>query len=161
MVASEPAPRTVVRIVLIVVAVVLTLYVIYLLRRPISWLVIATFLAVALAGPVNFLSRWMRRSFAIAVTYTLLILSPVLLGLLVIPPIVEEAAGLADRAPQYVADARSYVQDNETLRRPGAGLRTSWNACRSRRASCRRGSATPRRRWGTSGWGSSTRSSPR
>jgi predicted PurR-regulated permease PerM len=117
MAASEPAPRTVLRIVLIVVAVVLTLYVIYLLRRPITWLVIATFLAIAMAGPVNVLSRWMRRSFAIAITYTLLILSPVLLGLLVVPPIVEEAAGLADRAPQYVADAREYVQDNPTRRR--------------------------------------------
>jgi predicted PurR-regulated permease PerM len=117
MAASEPAPRTVLRIVLIVVAVVLTLYVIYLLRRPITWLVIATFLAVALAGPVNFLSRWMRRGFAIAITYAMVLLSPVLLGLLIVPPIVEEAVGLADNAPRYVADAREYVQDNPTLRR--------------------------------------------
>ncbi len=117
MAASEPAPRTVVRIVLIVVAVVLMLYVIYLLRRPITWLIIATFLAVAMAGPVNFLSQWMRRGLAIAITYTLLILSPVLMGLLIVPPIVEEGANLADNAPRYVADAREYAQDNSTLRR--------------------------------------------
>jgi predicted PurR-regulated permease PerM len=91
--------------------------VLYLLRRPITWLVIAAFLAVALAGPVNLLSRRMRRGFAIAITYTILILSPVLLGLLIVPPIVEEGTGLADRAPQYVADAREYVQENPTLRR--------------------------------------------
>jgi predicted PurR-regulated permease PerM len=117
MAASEPAPRTILRIVLIIVGVALALYVLYLLRRPITWLVIATFLAVALAGPVNFLARRMRRGFAIAITYALLILSPVLLGLLIVPPIVEEGTQLADRAPQYVADARSYVQDNPTLRR--------------------------------------------
>jgi predicted PurR-regulated permease PerM len=117
MASHEPAPRTIVRIVLIVVAVALALYLLYLLRRPITWLVIALFLAVALAGPVNFLARRMRRGFAIAITYALLILSPVLLGLLIVPPIVTEAAGLADSAPQYVADARSYVQDNPTLRR--------------------------------------------
>ena len=33
--------------------VVLALYLIYLLRKPIGWLLIATFLAIALSGPVN------------------------------------------------------------------------------------------------------------
>ena len=36
--------------VLVVVAVVLTLYVIYLLRRPLSWLVIAAFIAIAVSA---------------------------------------------------------------------------------------------------------------
>ena len=40
----------VVRTVLIVVGVFLSLYLIYLLRKPIGWLLIATFLAVALQG---------------------------------------------------------------------------------------------------------------
>ncbi len=35
---------------------------IYLLRKPLSWVFIAGFLAIALTGPVNFLSRWMPRS---------------------------------------------------------------------------------------------------
>ena len=51
------------------VAVVLVLYVLYLLRKPLSWLVIAAFIAVAVSGPVNVLSRHMRRGFAIAVVY--------------------------------------------------------------------------------------------
>ena len=42
--------------VLIVVCVVLTLYLIYLLRRPLTWIFIAGFLAIALSGPVNFLA---------------------------------------------------------------------------------------------------------
>ena len=35
------------------VLVVLALYLIYLLRKPIGWLLIATFLAIALSAPVN------------------------------------------------------------------------------------------------------------
>ena len=57
MVETGSPVRAVVRNVLVVVCVVLVLYVIYLLRKPISWLVIAAFLAIALAGPVNFFQR--------------------------------------------------------------------------------------------------------
>ena len=46
---DSPA-RAIARNVLVVVGVFLVLYVIYLLRQPISWLIIAAFLAVALAG---------------------------------------------------------------------------------------------------------------
>ena len=52
-----------------VVCVAISLYLIYLLRKPISWLLIATFLAVALSAPVNVLARHMRRGFAIAIVY--------------------------------------------------------------------------------------------
>ena len=38
---------------LIAVLVVLSLYLIYLLRRPLTWIFIAGFLAIALSGPVN------------------------------------------------------------------------------------------------------------
>ena len=38
------------RTVLIVVGVILILYVLYLLRKPISWLIIAAFIAVAPPG---------------------------------------------------------------------------------------------------------------
>ena len=47
----------------------LCLYLIYLLRKPITWLFIAMFLAVALSPPVNFLNRYMKRGLAIAVVY--------------------------------------------------------------------------------------------
>jgi predicted PurR-regulated permease PerM len=48
--AGESNTRIILRAVLIVVAVVIVLYVIYQLRRPISWLVIAAFIAIALSG---------------------------------------------------------------------------------------------------------------
>ena len=70
---------------LIVVAVVLTLYLIYLLRRPLTWLVIAAFIAIAVSGPVNLLSQHMRRGLAIAIVYLALILIPIGVGALIIP----------------------------------------------------------------------------
>ena len=51
------------------VACVLALYLIYLLRRPLTWIFIAGFIAIALSGPVNFLQRRMRRGLAVALVY--------------------------------------------------------------------------------------------
>ena len=53
----EPPARSIVRIVLIIVAVVVCLYLIYQVRRPLTWLFISAFLAIALSGPVNGLRR--------------------------------------------------------------------------------------------------------
>src|SRR3954452_14071995 len=101
MTRREPAVATIVRVVLIIVGVVVSLYIIYLLRKPLSWVFIAGFLAIALSGPVNFLSRFMPRKLGMVVTYLGLILVPVLLVAILVPPIVGEASDLADKAPQY------------------------------------------------------------
>jgi predicted PurR-regulated permease PerM len=110
------SPRAVVRTVLIAVLVVLLLYLIYLLRKPIGWLLIATFLAIALSGPVNFLDRYMKRGFAIALVYLGLMLVPVGIGAIVVPPIVNGANDLAENAPEYAQDVTDFVEDNKTLR---------------------------------------------
>ena len=110
-----PAGRAVVRTVLIVVAVLMTLYLIYLLRKPIGWLLIALFLAVALSGPVNILHRRMRRGFAIAIVYLGVLMIPVGIGLLIVPPIVTGAEDLAQNAPQYAKDVTKFVNENERL----------------------------------------------
>ena len=112
---AELTARSIARTVLIVVAVLLTIYVLYLLRKPLSWLVIAAFIAVAAAGPVNVLQRKMKRGFAIAIVYIVIMLIPVGLGALLIPPIVGQAEDLADNAPEYVQDVEDYVNDNQTL----------------------------------------------
>jgi predicted PurR-regulated permease PerM len=118
MATAQPSTRTILRVVLVVVAVALGLYLLYLVRRPLGWVVVATFLAVAMAGPVNFLERRMRRRGpAIGVAYVTLLLTPILLGLIVVPPIVREGTNLADNAPRYAADAREYVEENRTLRK--------------------------------------------
>ena len=86
---DSPA-RAIARNVLVIVGVLLVLYIIYLLRRPISWLIIAAFLAIALAGPVNFFQRYMKRGLAIALIYLCLLAIPIGLGAVLHP---------ADRQP--------------------------------------------------------------
>jgi predicted PurR-regulated permease PerM len=108
--------RAVLRVILVVVTVVLTLYLIYLLRRPLTWIFIAGFLAIALSGPVNLLQRRMRRGFAIAIVYIALILIPFVLGALLIPPIVEQLNKLINNLPSYVADLQDLVAKNDRLR---------------------------------------------
>jgi predicted PurR-regulated permease PerM len=117
----EPQPvlsnaRVVLRTVMVVVAVVLTLYVIYLLRTPISWVLLATFLAVALSGPVNWLAQWMRRGAAIALAFLGLLTVPLLLAAAIIPPVVSEADDLVRDLPRYASDVQDFIQRNERLR---------------------------------------------
>jgi predicted PurR-regulated permease PerM len=108
--------RVVLRVVLTIVLVVLCIYLIWLLRKPLSWIFIAGFLAVALSGPINLLQRRMRRGFAIALVYLGLILIPVLFAAILIPPIVEQVNNLIDNTPSYVADLQDFVEKNDTLR---------------------------------------------
>jgi predicted PurR-regulated permease PerM len=114
---SALSARVVLRVVLVVLLVVLALYLIYLLRRPLTWIFIAGFLAIALSGPVNFLQRSIKRGFAIAIVYVALILVPVLLAALLVPPVVEQLNLLIDNLPQYVADLQEFVAENDQLRR--------------------------------------------
>ena len=108
--------RSVVRIVLIVVCVVLVLYLIYLVRTPLSWILIAVFLAVALSGPVNVLARRMRRGFAITIVYLGLLAVPLLLIALIVPPLITEANNFARDVPDYADEVTEFVQGNKQLR---------------------------------------------
>ena len=116
--AAEVNLRAILRIVLVIVGVVLTLYVIYLLRKPIGWIVLATFIAVAMSAPVNLLARHMHRGLAIALAY---------LG-----PAGDPGPAGADprpadrqrrrrprraRRPSTPRHAQDYVQKNKTLRK--------------------------------------------
>jgi predicted PurR-regulated permease PerM len=107
--------RQVVRTVLTVVVIVLALYLIFLLRKPLTWIFIAGFLAIALSGPVNFLQRWMRRGLAVAAVYVALILVPVLIMAALVPPIVTQANNLAQSLPDYARDVTDFVQRNDRL----------------------------------------------
>jgi predicted PurR-regulated permease PerM len=106
----------VVRTTLIVIGVVVALYLVYLLRRPIGWLVIAAFIALALARPVAWLSRRMKRGFAITIVYFGLLLVPVGLGVLAVPPVVTQVQDFVDDAPHYATDVRNFIERNKTLR---------------------------------------------
>ncbi|MFL5817645.1 MAG: AI-2E family transporter [Conexibacter sp.] len=111
----EPTPRAVLRTVVTVLLVLVAVYLIYRLRKPIGWLVLASFIAIALSGPVNLLNRHMPRGLAIAIAYLGLVLVPIGLGAIVVPPVVREVTDLANNAPQYVQDAQDFVNKNKTL----------------------------------------------
>jgi predicted PurR-regulated permease PerM len=111
-----PSVRTVLRVVLVVVVVVLTIYLMYLLRKPLTWIFIAGFLAVALSGPVNFLARRMRRGLAVAIVYLCVILTPFLLISLLVPPIVTQANNLVQNLPEYAEQVTDFVNSNDRLR---------------------------------------------
>lgn len=108
--------RTVVRVVAIVVLAVIALYLVYLLRKPIGWVLTATFIAVALSAPVNKLNRHMRRGFAVAIVYLVVIFVPVGLTALVVPPLVTQGTNLAEDLPNYANDVQDYVNKNKRLR---------------------------------------------
>ncbi len=109
--------RDVARTVLVVVCVAISLYLVYLLRKPIGWVLIATFLAVALSGPVNWLNERMRRGFAILLVYLGLLLVPIGIGALVVPPLVTQLNNLVENLPEYAQDAEDFSHRNPTLRK--------------------------------------------
>jgi predicted PurR-regulated permease PerM len=111
----DPFGHAVLRTVLTVVVVALALYLVYLLRKPISWLVIAAFIAIAMSGPVNILHRRMRRGPAVALAYLALVMVPIGLGALLIPNIVGQIEDLAGNVPQYAQDVTDFVNQNQTL----------------------------------------------
>src|SRR5829696_9769391 len=124
--AAVPSPvvhgatsaRVVLRSVLIVLLVIFSLWLIYLLRQPLTWIFIAGFLAIALSGPVNWLHRRTgRRGISIALVYLALILLPVLLAAILVPPIVEQLNNLINNLPAYARDLQDFVAKNDTLRR--------------------------------------------
>jgi predicted PurR-regulated permease PerM len=112
-----PSARQIVRTVLTVVCVAVALYLLWRLRKPISWVLIAAFLAVALSPPVNVLARHMRRGFAIAIVYLGLLAVPIALIALIVPPLITEANDFAAKVPSYARDVTHYVQHNKSLRK--------------------------------------------
>jgi predicted PurR-regulated permease PerM len=111
-----PSARAVVRIVLVVVAVAICLYLIYQVRRPLLWLIIAIFLAAALSPPVNWLARRMRRGFAVAIVFVCLLGVPLLLIALLVPPVITEGTEFAENVPRYARDVSDFVEKNRRLR---------------------------------------------
>ena len=103
------------RIVLTVMVVIGTIALIWVLWQPISWIVIAAFVAVALAGPVNLLARVMPRALAITIVYIALLLVPIGISAAVLPPIVDQGVSFVNDLPAYVDDLQAEVQKNPKL----------------------------------------------
>ncbi len=112
----EPTLRGIIRVVVTVVASAIALYLVYLLRTPIGWLCVATFVAVSVAAPVRTLEQRMPRGVAIAVVYLTLVLIPIGIGVILVPPAVTAGSDLVNDLPSYVSDLNDTVQQSDTLR---------------------------------------------
>jgi predicted PurR-regulated permease PerM len=113
---DPPSPRSILRIVAVVVASAVALYLVYLLRKPLEWIVLASFIAIVAAAPVNVLNRRMRRGFAIALVYGGIILVPIGILAILIPPFVSAVVDLGGHLPGYVQDLERTLNENHQLR---------------------------------------------
>ena len=112
---ASVTPRAVLTIVGIVIAIAAALWILWLTRRILTWVVIAMFLAVALNPLVDALQRRlrMRRVLAISCTFLLGFVMATGVVLLLVPPLIDAGQQLADDAPGYVDrfGQTSIVQD--------------------------------------------------
>jgi predicted PurR-regulated permease PerM len=113
---NQPSIRAVLRVVATVSLSALALYLMYLVREPLGYIVLGAFLAVAASGPVNLLSRKLPRGLAIAIVYLGIVLIPVTIALILVPPIVEQGTRLANNLPEYVRDLNEAFEENPQLR---------------------------------------------
>jgi predicted PurR-regulated permease PerM len=99
-------PRTILRVLLIVLVVAVTVEVILIARHVISWVVISLFLALALDPLVNWIQRRGRiaRGPAIGIAYLLLLIVIVGVGATFVPKLVDEVNGFVQALPDYVRD---------------------------------------------------------
>ena len=98
-----PSTGTIVRVVLLLVALAAVLELVWLSRRIVTWLLIATILAIALNPAVVQLERRARmpRGIAISVVYVLGMAGLVGVLLAFIPRLIDAGQDLADKAPGY------------------------------------------------------------
>jgi predicted PurR-regulated permease PerM len=98
--------RTVLNVLLIVLAFAVVLEMIWLSREVLTWILVALFLAIALNPAVDFFQRHgiKRRGYAAALTLVLLLLGLAALGSLFVPTLVREANDFVGAVPGYVED---------------------------------------------------------
>jgi predicted PurR-regulated permease PerM len=99
-------PRTILRVLLIVLLVALALEVIWIARHVLSWVVISLFLALALDPLVGFIERHTRfgRGAAIGVAYLIVFVVVAAVGASFVPKLVDEVNGFVQALPGYVHD---------------------------------------------------------
>jgi predicted PurR-regulated permease PerM len=106
-VATVWTTRQIARVFFTVAALAIFLYVLYVVRAVVVLVFVAGFLAVALGPPVDFLQRLgMRRGLAIIEVYLAIAAAIFGVGLLVVPPVVDQVNGLSKDIPGYVRDLR-------------------------------------------------------
>jgi len=99
-------PRTIITAAVLLVAIGVVLWIVWVSRRVLIWTFVSAFLAVALNPAVGALQRRgiRRRGAAAAVVYVLMLAIIAGLGALLIPTLVNQVNDLVDAAPGYVQD---------------------------------------------------------
>jgi len=102
----ELRPRTVLRVLLIILVVAVTLEVVWIARHVLSWVVIALFLALALDPLVRFIQRrtGLNRGLSITTAYLIVLIVVVAVGATFIPKLIDEVNGFVNALPSYVHD---------------------------------------------------------
>ena len=99
-------PRTILRVLGIVLLVAVTLEVVWIARHVLAWVVIALFLALALDPFVGWIERRARiaRAPAIGLAYLVVIVVIAGVGATFVPKLVDEVNGFVQALPNYVHD---------------------------------------------------------
>jgi predicted PurR-regulated permease PerM len=102
--------------VITVVASATALYLLYLVRQPISYILLALFIAVATSPLVGGLSRRMRKGYAIAIVYTGILVLPIVIVWVLIAPLLRSAAHLVNNLPEWVQKIEDDFNSNPQLK---------------------------------------------
>jgi predicted PurR-regulated permease PerM len=99
-------PRTILGILGILIAVGAVLYVLWVSRHILAWILVALFLTLALNPAVEFFQRHgiKRRGLAAGLTFVLAILAVAGLAALFVPTIVDQVNAFANKVPDYIDD---------------------------------------------------------
>jgi predicted PurR-regulated permease PerM len=98
-------PRTIVLVLGLTGLAALTAVLVYLAWQVLTWIVVAALLAAALNPAVEaFEHRGLKRGWAATVVFALTLLALVGIGLLVIPPLVEQVREFIDAVPGFIDD---------------------------------------------------------
>ena len=98
-----PSTRAILRVVGVLLAVTLALWLIWVSRGVLTWVAIAAFLAVAINPLVNLLQDRLRLRRAPSILIVYILVAGLLTGaaLLFVPPLIEAAQELTDEVPRY------------------------------------------------------------
>lgn len=99
-------PRTVLSVLLVLLAVGVVLYVLWISRQVISWVLVALFLALALNPAVEWLNRkWVRRrGTAVGIVFFAALLVTAGIAAAFVPTLVDQVRHFADAVPGYIDD---------------------------------------------------------
>jgi predicted PurR-regulated permease PerM len=102
----EIRTRTILRVLLLIIAVAILLEIIWISRQVLTWILVAIFLSLALDPLVSWIQRrsGAPRSLAIGLSYLAIALVIVGIGATFVPRLVDEVNGLIDATPGYVED---------------------------------------------------------